>query len=141
MALTAPKLKAIECIISGENMSDVARLAKISRTALYHWMDDREFKEELNRQTQQLKTQGEQHLNSKISTYISELEKIALTGRSEKNRTDALMYLVNRTLGSPTSKVQDVTDTKEETKVSSTDLQQEFTKFKVIPSTKDKKTS
>lgn len=141
MALTAPKLKAIEAIINGENMTDVAKLAGVSRSALYNWLEDGEFKAELNRQTQQLKTQGEQHLNSKLHTYISELEKIALTGCSEKNRTDALQYLINRTLGTPTTKVADVSETKEEPKVSAADLQKEFSKFKVIPSQKDKKTS
>ena len=53
-------------------------------------------------------------MSSKVEQYIHALEDIAFTGRSEKNRTDALTYLLDRVLGKATTRVQDVTEDKED---------------------------
>jgi hypothetical protein len=110
MALDERKLKAIENIINGETMTNVAKLSKVSRQALYDWIGDDEFKAELDRQVQEIKSQGQQRITSKLNTYINELEKIALTSNSPKLKADTLEYLIDRVLGRTTSRVADVTD-------------------------------
>lgn len=113
MALDKRKLKAIECLIKGENITDTAKLAGVNRKSIYSWLNDGEFKAEMDRQIQEIKKQGEQQLLTKTHQYLEELEKIALTGKSEKNKLDALQYLINRIYGTPTSKVADVTEDKD----------------------------
>lgn len=108
--LNDKKMKAIEYLIKGENVSDTAKLVGVSRQALYNWMDDSDFKAEFDKQIQEIRTQGQQRLNSKLTTYIQEIEKIALTGKSEKNKLDGLQYLINRILGTPTNKIADVSE-------------------------------
>ena len=132
MALDERKMKAIENIILGENYTNVAKLSGVSRQALYNWLDDDDFKAELDRRIQEIRKQGEQRITSKIDSYIDALEKIALCGKSEKNRSDALQYLINRDLGTPTSKIADVTDDEDKDNIDKNELQDELNKFKTI---------
>lgn len=95
-------------------------------------MEEPEFKANWDERLQAIKSYGNQKLGSKLTTYIEEMEKIAITGRSEKNRKDALEYLINRTLGSPTIKTADVTnDEEEQDKVDRVELENEFEKFRM----------
>lgn len=107
------KLKVIETLLKGENVSDTAKLCSVSRQTLYKWLDDDEFKAEMDRQIQEIKMQGQKRINSKLVTYVQEIENIALTSKSEKNKMDALIYLINRVLGTPTNKTAEISDKEE----------------------------
>lgn len=131
MVMNIKKEKAIEALINGENITDTAKLADVNRKTIYAWLADEEFKAELDRQTQLIKKSGEQRLMSKLETYIQELEKIALTSKNEKNKMDSLQYLINRNLGTPTNKNQDITEHKNNDSIDSDKLQNEFDKFKL----------
>ena len=115
MQLGEKHFKAIEYIIKGENLSNVARITGVSRTALYNWLEEEEFKAELNRQRQEIKDSAKERINANIGIYIAQLHEIATTSQSEKARIEASTYLLNRVLGTPTRVQQDITreDTKE----------------------------
>lgn len=133
MALDERKQKAIGNIIKGENYSDVAKLSGVSRQALYNWLDDEEFKAELNRQIQELKTHGEQKMTARLDTYVTEIEKLALTSHSEKVKADCLQYLVNRILGTPAAKQADTVNDSDKDKNTQTpqQLQDELARFRL----------
>lgn len=133
MALDERKQKAIGNIIKGENYSDVAKLSGVSRQALYNWLDDEEFKVELNRQIQELKTHGEQKMTARLDTYVTEIEKLALTSHSEKVKADCLQYLVNRILGTPAAKQADTVNDSDKDKNTQTpqQLQDELARFRL----------
>ena len=59
MVLSEKHLKCIELMIKGENITDIAKILPSSRTAIYNWLDDKDFKVELDRQIQLIKTEGE----------------------------------------------------------------------------------
>lgn len=123
MVLNKRHYEAIELLIKGENITNVAKIVGVDRTSIYNWFKDKEFKATLNEYQQSIKTEGENILKSKLTTYIQELEKIALTGKSEKNKLDALEYLVNRVMGTPTNKVeQTIEDKKEDDNIDIDDL-------------------
>ncbi|SCI99707.1 Uncharacterised protein [uncultured Clostridium sp.] len=110
MVLNKKHYEAIELLVKGENITNVAKIVGCDRTSIYNWFKDSEFKATLNEYQQSIKTEGENILKSKLTTYIQELEKIALTGKSEKNKLDALEYLVNRVMGTPTNKQEITTE-------------------------------
>ena len=110
MQLGEKHYKAIEYIIKGENISSVANLTGVSRTALYNWLDDNEFKAELNRQRQEIINSSKERINANVGVYIAELHKIATTSQSEKARIEASTYLLNRVLGTPTRVTADITE-------------------------------
>ena len=132
MEMDKRKLDVIEHMIKGEKYTEIAKLCHVSRQAIYNWLDDKDFRAEMDRQIQEIRKQGEQRITSKLDTYIGELEKIALNGRGERDKLDALTYLCNRILGNPTNKTQDITDKQEDNNVNQEELTQEFSKFKVI---------
>lgn len=134
MSLDERKLEAIELLIKGENISNIATLVGVSRKTIYNWLEDVEFKAELNALTHDIKQQGKNRITNKLGNYLDEIESIALTGDSEKCRLDALQYLVNRVMGSPVAvnKLETEEDNPTNKNVSTEDLREEFKKFQVV---------
>lgn len=100
----------MELIIQGETISDIAKMMKVSRGTIYNWLDDENFKADLNKQRQEIKDASKERINANIGIYIGELHKIATTSPSEKARIEASVYLLNRVLGTPTRVQQDITE-------------------------------
>ena len=100
----------MELIIQGETISDIAKMMKVSRGTIYNWLDDENFKADLNKQRQEIKDASKERINANIGMYIGELHKIATTSQSEKARIEASVYLLNRVLGTPTRVQQDITE-------------------------------
>ena len=100
----------MELIIQGETISDIAKMMKVSRGTIYNWLDDENFKADLNKQRQEIKDASKERINANIGIYIGELHKIATTSQSEKARIEASVYLLNRVLGTPTKVQQDITE-------------------------------
>ena len=100
----------MELIIQGETISDIAKMMKVSRGTIYNWLDDENFKADLNKQRQEIKDASKERINANIGIYIGELHKIATTSPSEKARIEASTYLLNRVLGTPTRVQQDITE-------------------------------
>lgn len=124
MALTDKQREAIEYIVKGENISNVAKLVKVNRTTIYEWMKKEEFKSEVDSLTTEMKNGVKQKINAKIDSVFDQVYKIATTSKSEKNKLDACTYLLDQALGRATSKVADVTD--KETDNAKVDLDNEM---------------
>lgn len=107
------KMKAIELLISGENLMNVAKLVGVSRTSLYNWLDNVEFKAELDRRVQELRNQIDKKLLVNVEPLLDKLIKIALKSKSDKTSLDACIYAINRLAGTPTAKVEDVSNTED----------------------------
>lgn len=113
MILDEVKIECINLLSEGINISEVARRIGKSRQAIYLWLADENFKAELDRTLQQIKTEGQQKIIAGLGKYISNIEYIANNSKSEKVKLDANAYLVDRVLGRPTSKVDMSNDNKE----------------------------
>lgn len=100
------KERAISLLIQGEQITNIAKSMGLSRTTIYNWMMDDEFRNELGKREQEIKTQGNRMILNKLNSCIDELLSIALSGDSEKVRSDTAQYLVDRVLGKPTSKIE-----------------------------------
>lgn len=114
--LNEKQIKGAKLYAEGSTPTEISKELGISRQAFYGWLKNKEFTSEVDRFIQEITTSAEKNMHSKVENYIHALEDIAFTGRSEKNRTDALTYLLDRVLGKATTKVQDVTEAKEDGK-------------------------
>lgn len=119
------KEKAITLILSGEAITDVAKLVGVYRSTIYNWLEEEEFKAELDRRRQEIVKQGNALILAELKTYVMELRKMAIKGKSERNRLDALQYLIDRVLGKTTTKVEQVV-TEDKDKVNDDILEREF---------------
>ena len=113
--LNEKQMQAIELIAKGETLTDVARIIGASRTSVSTWKNKNElFKAELNKYIQGMKDGVDKRIMNNINPLIDRAIRIALKGKSDKTSLDAIIYLLNRVLGTPTNKTQDVTDTDKE---------------------------
>ena len=113
--LNEKQMQAIELIAEGETLTDVARIIGASRTSVSTWKNKNElFKAELNKYIQGMKDGVDKRIMNNINPLIDRAIRIALKGKSDKTSLDAIIYLLNRVLGTPTNKTQDITDTDKE---------------------------
>ncbi|KEH95737.1 hypothetical protein Z962_07885 [Clostridium botulinum C/D str. BKT12695] len=111
--LNKEQMKAMELLLNGETITDTAKVVGVERKTIYRWMEKKEWKDNWNKCIQEIKTEGNNRIIKNLDKYVTELEKIALTSISDKTRADTLTYLINRILGTPTNKTQDVTEDKD----------------------------
>lgn len=139
MALNDTQKEFVEWYCKGETITNISKIIGITRQSIYEWLKKDEIKTEIDKCITEMKTQAEQKLVNDVDKYINEIKRLALTSKSEKVRTENLQYILDRLYGKSTTKVADVTD-KEDNKdnVDKEQLNNEFTKFKVI-NTEDKK--
>ena len=100
-------------IAAGERIAEIARVIGVSRQSIYNWLDNEEFKAELDKTLQRIKSEGEQRILSDLNTYIDNIKYLATKARSEKTRLDANTYLTDRVLGKTTSKLEIKEDNKQ----------------------------
>ena len=113
--LNEKQMQAIELIAKGETLTDVARIIGASRTSVSTWKNKNElFKAELDKYVQGMKDGVDKRIMNNINPLIDRAIRIALKGKSDKTSLDAIIYLLNRVLGTPTNKTQDITDTDKE---------------------------
>ncbi|RXM70340.1 phBC6A51 family helix-turn-helix protein [Clostridium tetani] len=110
--LNKEQMKAMELLLNGETITDTAKVVGVERKTIYRWMEKKEWKDNWNKCMHEIKTEGNNRIIKNLDKYVTELEKIALTAESDKTRADTLTYLVNRILGTPTNKTQDITEDK-----------------------------
>ena len=107
--LNDKQIKAIELLVQGESISDVAKIIGASRTTVSTWKNkDELFKAELDKSLQALKSDVETQILNNINPLTAKLIKIALKSNSDKTSLDAIIYTLNRVLGTPTNKIQDM---------------------------------
>jgi hypothetical protein len=102
--------RVIDLYLEGKSIVDINKITGVSRPTIYKLLDDPEYKAVMDKRLHDLRTQGQKRLENKLNSYVDELENIALTSDNENTKKDCLMYLVNRILGTPTSKTQDITN-------------------------------
>ena len=113
--LNEKQIQAIELIAQGETLTDVARIIGVSRTSVSTWRNKNEvFKAELDKYVQGMKDGVDKRIMNNINPLVDRAIRIALKGKSDKTSLDAIIYLLNRVLGTPTNKTQDITDTDKE---------------------------
>lgn len=107
MKLGEKQYLAIQWILEGRQVSQIAKNLGIARATMYYWLNDEDFKSELNTLKQEIQDSTKEHVMNKIKLYVDELEELALNKEtSSKVRADVLKYMVNRVWGNTTTKVE-----------------------------------
>lgn len=102
--LEEKKLKAIEYLASGENISNTAKLVGVNRKTVSKWLSKEEFKADVDSKRRELKSNIESKLLLNIDPIINRVLDIATHSKSDKTALDACTYLINRVYGTPTNK-------------------------------------
>lgn len=115
------QLKAIELLITGEPAVKVAKLVGVNRKTIADWKTRDYFKAELDRQVAELKSGIEKKILTNVNPMLDKLNRIALESDSDKTSLDAIIYCINRLVGTPTRVVSDTTNNSEDKKVKDLD--------------------
>ena len=99
MLITEKHNRAIELILEGRTMTEVAKLVPVSRTSLYEWLKDKDFKAELNRCEQRLKTELNREIGGKVKSCLEVIFDLAVNSPSDKVKLDSSTYIIDRYLG------------------------------------------
>ncbi|EHN15494.1 helix-turn-helix domain-containing protein [Clostridium sporogenes] len=111
------QLKAIELLIKGTSINDIAAILGVSRQSVSAWKNkDEVFKAELNKCIQGLKSEVNNKILLNIDPLVDKLVRIALKSNSDKTSLDAIIYAINRLCGTPTNKTQEITSDKDNNK-------------------------
>ena len=98
---------AIEKLMEGMPVTEIAKVVGVHRSTIYNWLENEEFKKELDTLRLEIQTSTKEHVFNNIRLYIDELQSLALDKTtSQKVRVDALKYLVNRVWGNTTTKAE-----------------------------------
>ena len=106
MVLTEKHYKCIELICRGLKYTEIAKKVPCSRQAIYDWLGDKDFVENLDKCRQEIKTQGNNRILAKVDTYIDKIEEIAFNSTSDNVKLNALQFLYEAVNGKATSKVE-----------------------------------
>lgn len=119
----------ISMLIEGERVTDIAKRIGVSRQTIYSWRNNSEVNAELDQRKQDIKNQGNAYILKDVNTYIDEVKKIAKDSTDQRVKFSANKYLIDRTLGVPTSIGDDDIEDGNET-VNENELAQKLKKFK-----------
>ena len=118
------KSEAITYLVQGRiSKGDIAKMVGVSERSLYRWLNDEEFKAELQKQAEvfekQVIKESQTLLRGQLSTSIKGIVEIANNNdNKEETRLKAYQYLVDRVLGNTTTKIeQEVNEKKTDAKV------------------------
>lgn len=105
------KTLAIQHLAEGEKTkTDIAKMIGVSRQALYNWLDDDEFRAELDRRLQQRKVLVEKIIDSKLENAVDQLIDLANTTENARVKAQTLQYIIDRGLGKAINRVEMTTD-------------------------------
>ena len=102
--LNNKQLQAIDMLMDGVNKTAIADKIKVNRTTLYNWLDNEEFKLELDRRQQEISKHALSDLKGDTKQILEAVKKLGYEAESEAVRLSALNSLLDRILGKATAK-------------------------------------
>ena len=101
--LTEKKLESAKLQAEGHKIVDISKQIGISRQSISKWQKDSEYQDAVNSMKKEILDNARTRLVKKTDKYLDELENIALNSDNEKTKLSALTYLLDQSLGKPTS--------------------------------------
>lgn len=121
------KILAIELLVDGElTKTEIAKRVGRSRNALYLWLDDDEFKAELDKRLQGRKSFVQKIIDGKLEFVMDKLYELAADSSNKRVQAQVCQYLADRSLGKPTSKHEIEAGIKDNIEVDKDVLESEF---------------
>ena len=93
------KEKAITQILLGDNITSVAKIVSVSRTTIYEWLGDAEFKEEMERRRQEIIKNANGYVLAHTLSLLEVIHNLAVSTTDKRTAFVAAAYLVDRALG------------------------------------------
>jgi len=96
----------IEYLIKGYKYTEIAEKVPCARQTIYNCLDDSDFKAELDKCRQEIKTQAQNKILGKTDTYVEKIEEIAFNSGSDNVKLNALTFLWETVYGKAPTKIE-----------------------------------
>lgn len=126
------QLRACYLLAQGNSKASVSREVGVNVKTITAWLKKEEFNAEVDKCLELQKLSIEQTIERNVEPIMRRMLGIALKSDSEKTSLDACIYLVNRLLGTPTAKTQEVTEDTNNQEENVEDILKEIEENKVI---------
>ncbi|MBY6948413.1 phBC6A51 family helix-turn-helix protein [Clostridium botulinum] len=143
MIITDKHIQAINLILMGNlTNANIAKTVGVSEKTIYNWLDNKDFKVELQKRTDELNSQqteeGRRQILGLLPLAISNIAEI-MADKDNPKFFETNKYIVDRNLGNTTTKIeQSSTGNNDNTPVNITDMLEQVQKDNVIALPKDK---
>ena len=107
IGLSSRQLKAITCILENNSIEETAKKARVSRSTLYNWFNDSQFKARLEKEREAVFKEGLMALKTATSKAAKTLIKL-LDSKDRNTRRLAAKEIINVAL-----KVAEINDLEE----------------------------
>jgi len=94
IGLSSRQLKAITCILENNSMEETAKKARVSRSTLYNWFNDNQFKARLEKERESVFEEGLMALKTATSKAAKTLIQL-LDSKDRNTRRLAAKEIIN----------------------------------------------
>lgn len=123
----------IDLILEGHKMTEIAKETGIYRSQLYRWLNNEEFKVELESRRAQLRKSAKDKITGKVNTLADEMLNLAMNSTDQRVKMQAIKYLLDRALGTPTiSKEEDTNGDKAKSSKDANALKKDLEEIKKL---------
>lgn len=120
----------IELILSGANITEIAKKIGCTRQSIYTWKDKPHIKAEIEARRYELKRSAHNNITKDICTYVDNIKDLACNSTDQRVRLQANRYLIDQCLGVPTAAKDESIITGDESNKDVNTLKQEMEQIK-----------
>ncbi|MEW9093959.1 MAG: helix-turn-helix domain-containing protein [Clostridiaceae bacterium] len=102
------KDRMIDMLLSGINITEIARTLNVSRQTIYAWKKETEVEAELERRREQLKKSAQDKITNDVCTYVDNMRELACNSTDIRVKFQANKYLIDQCLGSPSAAKEEI---------------------------------
>lgn len=100
--ITELQSKIIDMVLEGYEKTKIAKELNIARSWLYKILDKPEVKAEMEARRAQLRKAANDKITGKVGSLAEEMLDLALNATDQRVKLQAIKYLMDRALGTPT---------------------------------------
>jgi Transposase. len=97
--INVEKDRMIDMLLSGINVTEIAKLLNVSRQTIYSWKKEKEVEAELETRREQLKKSAQDKITNEVCTYVDNMRDLACNSTDIRVKFQANKFLIEQCLG------------------------------------------
>lgn len=130
--ITELQSKIIDMVLEGYEKTKIAKELNIARSWLYKILDKPEVKAEMEARRAQLRKAANDKITGKVGSLAEEMLDLALNATDQRVKMQAIKYLLDRALGTPTIAKEDENNSGNKDDKNKNDLKNDLEEIKKL---------
>ena len=108
MSLSVKQKQGAKLLAEGYRKAEVSRMCKVNPKTIYAWLEKEEFQKEIDKHKQKAEKELIDQTRDKMELLFENLLELAIKSKTDSVRYNATTYLIDRQLGKPVAKTENV---------------------------------